>query len=538
MGDPPHHCDSYGDRVASLVDLASAPPRDSRVSLRAVARGSAINFLAGVTSFGSTFALALALANIFPAADVGVFFTATSLFLLVTTIGQLGTNVGLVYFLARDQRTTGGALQARYLRVASGPILIVAGLTSLVLLTGAPTLAGWMGDGDPSLTTSLRVMAVFVIPAAVLNVFTAASRGLGTMVPTAVFDNIVRGLLQVLLVLAVAPLNDVTMTVLAWSLPYLPCAAASVRWWHKRSVQDIAAGHRVDADDGAQPQRSPTAVSVAAPFWRFTAPRALAGVVQMAMQRLDVVLVGALAGLPEAAIYAVATRFHVLGQLPGLALSRATQPQLAAALLDDDRREAARLYQVATCWLVLAVWPFYLTLMFGAGHLLRVFGEVYLEGSTVLLLLSAAMLAATGCGMVDNVLTMGGKTSWNLYNVLLAFGVNLILDVLLIPSMGIMGAAIGWTAAILCANLIPLVQVAVALKLHPFGAGTLTAMSVSMVCFGAIPGVAVVLFGDRLIILLTALVLALISYGGIVWLLRSRLHLGLLPLTRRFRRDT
>ena len=62
------------------------------------------------------------------------------------------------------------------------------------------------------------------------------------------------------------------------------------------------------------------------------------------------------------------------------------------------------------------------------------------------MVLAAAMLVATGCGMVDMVLTMAGRTSWNLGNVLLALGVNVGLDLLLIPEHGVLGAAIGLAA--------------------------------------------------------------------------------------------
>ena len=43
-----------------------------------------------------------------------------------------------------------------------------------------------------------------------------------------------------------------------------------------------------------------------------------------------------------------------------------------------------------------------------------------------MVILSLSMLVATGCGMVDMVLIMAGRTSWNLGNALLALAVNLV----------------------------------------------------------------------------------------------------------------
>nr|WP_246280446.1 oligosaccharide flippase family protein [Nocardioides daedukensis] len=490
--------------------------------MRDVLRGSAINLVGGAVTGLATFVLAFALTRTLSAADVGVFYASTSLFLLVTALGQLGTSTGLVYFIARDDAASGGQRRAAYVLVAARPVLVIALGTSALIAIFAPQLSALLSNGGSGLTLPLRLVSGFVVFAAVLNLCTSASRGLGTMTPTALFDQTIRPVLQIGLVLWAVPTGDIGLVVLGWALPYMPCALASLRWWrrHGAPIRESGSAARASSTVGRE-------------FWRFTAPRALAGVAQMAMQRLDILLVGAMAGLAEAAIYTVATRFHVVGQLPGMALSRATQSRLAAALMDPDRTEARRLYQVATCWLVLAVWPFYLTLVLASDHLLRIFGADYVEGAGALVLLSLTMLVATGCGMVDNVLTMGGRTSWNLYNVLVALTVNLGLDLLLIPDLGLMGAAIGWSAAILCANLIPLAQIAFAMRLHPFGAGTLTAMVLALLWFGALPGLVTVSFGLGPWVAIAAWLVAVAGYLASAWPLRSTLHIEIPSRTGR-----
>ena len=82
------------------------------------------------------------------------------------------------------------------------------------------------------------------------------------------------------------------------------------------------------------------------------------------------------------------------------------------------------------------------------------------------------MLVATGCGMVDMVLAMAGRTSWNLVNVLVALAVTIGLDVLLIPRLGALGAAIGLACAMVANNLLPLIQVGRALGCTRSAPGT------------------------------------------------------------------
>jgi O-antigen/teichoic acid export membrane protein len=139
--------------------------------------------------------------------------------------------------------------------------------------------------------------------------------------------------------------------------------------------------------------------------------------------------------------------------------------------------------------------------------------------------LACAMLVATGCGMVDMVLAMAGRTSWNLVNVLIALGVTIGLDVLLIPRYGALGASIGLACAMVANNLLPLIQVGRTARLHPFGAGTGAAVLLSVACFGVLPRVVTALAGSGPAGLTLALCLSVPAFAAGAWLLRRPLAL-------------
>jgi O-antigen/teichoic acid export membrane protein len=152
----------------------------------------------------------------------------------------------------------------------------------------------------------------------------------------------------------------------------------------------------------------------------------------------------------------------------------------------------------------------------------------------VVVVLACAMLVATGCGMVDMVLSMAGKTSWNLVNVLIALGVTIGLDVLLIPRYGAIGAAIGLACAVTANNLLPLVQVGRSVGLHPFGAGTIAAGGLAVGCFGVLPQLLAWPFGTGVAGLSGALAVAVPAYLVGARLLRRRLALdAFTPLRRK-----
>ena len=471
-----------------------------------------LNLGGGAISAIATFALTVVLTRGLAAADAGAFFTVTSLFLLLASLGQLGTDISLVYFLARQEPERRREEGPAYVRTARTPVLGLAVATGVVLVVLAPQIASLIGAGaNDSVVNAIRLLGPAVPLAAALNLHTAALRGLDNMIPTAVLDQIARPALQLILVAFAVPSGSVALVVAAWVLPYLPTAVAALAWWRK----DLR-GHT------PAPRRPGTRRE----FWRFTAPRALAGVAQLALQRLDIVLVGVLAGLREAAIYTAASRFLVLGQLVGTAISRAVQPRLARAIGSRDLVAARDLYQTSTAWLVLLAWPLYLVMALGATTLMRLFGSGYAAGAHVVVILSLTMLVATGCGMVDVVLIMAGKTSWNLANVLASLTVNISLNLVLIPRYGITGAGVAWAAAILCANLVPLVQVRWAIHLHPFGRATIVAMALSAGFFGAVPGLAAWASGGSALLVVPVIAACALAWTAAVWRARETLRLN------------
>jgi O-antigen/teichoic acid export membrane protein len=304
-------------------------------------------------------------------------------------------------------------------------------------------------------------------------------------------------------------------------VPYLLAAVVALAWLG-----------RLVRRAGRHVSRPVPAGELVGPFWRFTGPRAVSSLAAIVVQRLDIVLLSALRGPADAAIYTAATRFLALGQLSSVALASSVQHRLAAAFARDDRAEARQLYQAATGWLVLLSWPAYLVFAAFATPMLSLFGSGYDGGHRVVVLLALTMLVATGCGMVDMVLNMAGRTAWTFYNAMAGTVLNVVANLLLIPRYDILGAALAWTVSILVTNLVPLAQLWWSMRLHPFGAGTRSAMALAVAAFGVPLGAASLLDAP-------APVLALVAAGGAAaylagaWRWRATLHLDALRALRR-----
>jgi O-antigen/teichoic acid export membrane protein len=259
-------------------------------------------------------------------------------------------------------------------------------------------------------------------------------------------------------------------------------------------------------------------------------------VVQQARQRFDIVLVSALRGPAEAAIYAVATRFLVVGQLTNSALALAAQPQVASLSASDRKASIAHLYRSTTTWIILLNGPLYIGVAIFSPLLLSIFGEAYVSAWPVTVTLCVAAFIGNASGMVDVMLSMTGRTSATLANSLGALATQVVLIVALVPTWGAFGAAIAWGASIVVINALSVIQLARSDGLHPFEPGTGYAVLANMVAV-ALPAAAVaLLLGQTWGALGLAIVLCAASYAAVTRLFRRQLHLAELSTALRHRR--
>jgi O-antigen/teichoic acid export membrane protein len=537
---------------------AGADDVAKRAGLRTVARGGVLNLAGAVISALASVGLAVVVTRSVSKPAAGTFFVAMSLFLIVEAITNLGAYNGTIYFIARLRALRAERRIPAIIRATIVPVVISSVLGAAAMFAFGHPLARLVLDNQASggvsaaaLARSIRVLAVALPFAALADTMLGASRGYHEMRPTVVVDRIGRSTLQLAGVAAATLLSGSALLAPLWALPYVPAAVGAAIWLRRimrrstlplaevptgvptRSVPSSAADVRRRFAEMGEVDRAAIGNRHGKPnakgFWRFTAPRSLASVAQIVIQRLDIVLVGIIQGPAQAAIYTAATRFLVAGQLGNAAISMAAQPQLTRLFAMKDRAGANTVYQVTTAWLILLTWPLYLLAVVFGPSVLAVFGRTYHAGSTVMVILALAMLVASACGQVDVVLITSGRSSWSLYNGLLAMSVNVGVDLALIPRMGITGAAIGWAAAIGLSNLVPLIQVAVVAKVHPFGRGTGAACALSVLCFAAIPLAVRSAAGTAPFISVAAIAMGCVVMALGLWLLHSWLHLSAIP---------
>lgn len=474
--------------------------------------------------FGSAAGAALSMALLFVvtlglgADDAGAFFEAIALFSIVAVTVAIGADTGLVRFTARSLALDDPAAERKLLIVSLVPVLVAGLIVMVAGLALAPALGRiFGGEGHSDAVESMVRVLSLIVPAGALNLAVlGATRGYGTMLPTVVAERVGRPLIQLVLGgIAIAAGVSASWLAGAWAIGVVFALVAGVLWLGR-----LRRRHQGHSAPSTRSYRE-----IATEFWAFTLPRALSSMFRVGVLWLDVLLVGWLMSPRDAAIYTVATRLIQAGALAGDAIGQAVEPMFSSLLAGGHETRTRALYQTSTAWLVGLTWPLYISAWIFAPTVLGLFGAEFSEAAPVVAILAASALLGSGFGPVDVLLVMAGKSIWSLWNSAAALTTNLVLNLLLIPSLGLNGAALAWAISRIVANSLPFIQMRSMLGINPIGVGWKTAAIAAVTSFGVIGLGMRAAFGSSVPIVTIFVVIAVLGYSAIIWRWRHRIEL-------------
>jgi len=536
-----------GDAPSGLSAEAAVVARSSLVNLAAMVAGAALSF--GLTVLVSRW---------LQPGGAGALFELIALFTIMSQTFELGADTGLTRWISRARAIGGLADARRVLVIALVPVATIGIAAAAAAWVAAPELARIFLHGMAARAgaADIRIVAPLVPLGALSFCLVDAARGFGRMWPYLAIEGLGKPVARIGLVFA-ALLAGLGLrgALVAWGLPVVAGLVAAwlivARILSKevpvRSGASTSAKHHAGAEGPFAPEvpasrghgrgergRHRASARRAAgrvrqlsiEFWSFTAPRGLQATFQVVILWLDILLVGAMVSRYAAGVYAAVSKLAIVGTFVLEGNRLAIGPQLSAFLARREHDRAADLYQSATRWLMLASWPLYIVFAVFPAVILGIFGSRYTAGAAALAVLSGAMLVNLGTGNVTVVLLMGGKSSWSAINAGAALVVNIGLNLVLLPHIGILGAAVAWAASIVVDNVTAMIEIRWVLGLAPFGPGYLLAAATTVGCFGVTGIVARILLGETLPALAAALAVGLAAFGTALYLARAPLQLA------------
>lgn len=414
-------------------------------------------FLAGgrVIEFASRFLIALLLAHVLGVRNYGLYVLALSTVTLFAGISYLGLDQAVVRYVAilvarQDRPGIWGTIQ-----IGLGVGTAVGAAMGLALYLGSSALAEGLFD-EPRLTPAFQYLAVVVPFLVTSEVLAATVRGFRRMDYAAFGDIVVQSVVRVVLlgVLALIGRLDVLTAVITFGISDVAATIALVVLLNRLFPLRVAIHTDARRD-------VPRILRFAVPLW-------LADLLYQFRRNILTITLGTLSSVASVGIFAVAARLNSVGLTFLSALVAAIRPLLAQLHDRGDRPGLAQLYTTATRWMLILNVPFFLMIVLYAEPLLSLFGEPFERGAPALVIIGTGELVNAATGICGPMIDMTGHVRLKLFNSFLRVVVLVVSSALLIPTWGLMGAAVATFLATVAVNVAAIVEVWIFERLLPF----------------------------------------------------------------------
>lgn len=208
-------------------------------------------------------------------------------------------------------------------------------------------------------------------------------------------------------------------------------------------------------------QRTPSEISQAIPHyqsrnWFMSAlPLAFIGGMQLVNQQASILLQGFYLSDAEIGIFRVATQVSNLASFGLIAINMVVAPRFAALYVQSNIGKLQHLVTRSSQVILtinLAITAGFI--MLGKPFLRLLFSEIYVTAYLPLLILLGGQLVNSGVGSVGVLLNMANLERESAKALALSALLNILLNVLLLPSWGIIGSSIATALSLIVWNII------------------------------------------------------------------------------------
>ena len=201
----------------------------------------------------------------------------------------------------------------------------------------------------------------------------------------------------------------------------------------------------------------------------FSFPAVLAGAFSVYIFWIDRVLVGYFRTTFENGIYQSVSQISTIFLVISAGINMIVVPMFANYYQNNDKKGLEEIYRISTKWGIYLSIPIIGILIISPKEVISfIYGSQYIIGSNLLLVLIIGQVINLFTGSVNPLLIMTGNQSFlfRLSGIVLFF--DLLLNLILIPSFGLIGAAISTSVSLSILYIVALFWVKRKLFLWPF----------------------------------------------------------------------
>ncbi|MFB6307411.1 MAG: flippase [Flavobacteriales bacterium] len=403
----------------------------------------------------STYLFTYVVAQFYGASGVGIFAVSQSLIMVAVTVGRFGMDSTILRFSSQYSLLEPEMFIPVYKKIFK-VVCIFSISISLLLLAGNDIIVKWL-DGSKEMKEGLFWVSLAILPLSLAMIYSNALRGMKKVKAFIVLDRILPlGIGLILVLLSLNFIDDKSGPVKAFVIGiFITCLISIFLFYRNRRRGKSQVDHS-------------TAESTMK-IMRIAFPMLISHIMLIIMHWFDVFLLGLFKTEAEVGIYNTAMKVANLNTIAIFAVNAISATKFAEYYGNNDMENFKKSVKDATRLTILFSLPVIAIIFLFPGFIMNIFGNEFIQGTNVLLILATGQLINSLTGSVIYVLQMSGKEKAAQNALITGAIISIALNLILIPIMGSQGAAIAFMVSILVWNIVAVFQIRRYYGFYTFG---------------------------------------------------------------------
>ncbi len=435
-------------------DMNQETAPDFDILTKQIAKGGGVTFIGSITGKGIAVVTTIILSRVLGADMLGLYVLGLGILNLSVTVSRLGLPLGSLRYISMhhgagdEEKIKGVIFQALFLSFSAG--LVIA-----VILFLSADLISEVFFKNRELIPVIKLFSLCIPFFSAFAVANTVPRGFKIMKYFVYVQNFFQPLLNLVLVLLFF-----TVGLTIEGAVYAKVVSIVIGLF--LSIYYISKAFPALLNKNVRPSFSISTLL------KSSIPLLGANFLQLIITWVDILMIGYFLQPTDVGIYRSAAQITLLLMLIRQAFNYILGPLIADLYHKKEMAGLDHIFKITTKWIFYFTLPLFVIILFSRVEILTLFGEEFTSGANVLIVLALARLISNLTGGVGLALIMAGKERLEFINTSLIAVSNIILNLILIPKYGIMGAAIATGFSIILINLIRLVQVKKTLGIFPY----------------------------------------------------------------------
>jgi len=215
-------------------------------------------------------------------------------------------------------------------------------------------------------------------------------------------------------------------------------------------------------------QRCPLQKDIKSDLARFSAPLFFEDLINFILNYGVIFILGYFLASADIGIYNIAFKLSFSFIFIQVAFNQIFAPIVGELFHKGDKQVLKFAFRFSSEWVFKLCLPILVIFIFFGKNILSIFGHTFLSGYSVLVILSLAQILFAHSGFCAAILTMTGHPKLSLLNTAIAAVINICLNYLLVPKLGIIGSALAFILSMIFMYIARLVEVYLIFKIHSF----------------------------------------------------------------------